>query len=491
MSSAALLLLMTGPAWAGIEPSEQNDVTITEFMADPSAVSSTYGEWFEIYNNAGENIDLDGLTITNSRGQSIEITRSFAVAIGDYIIFGASDNSTDATAVDYNGGVQVDYVYDPADFDLRSSSDSIEITFERVVIDVVEWDSSWGLDTNHAHQCQPSSFDLEWANDSSLNWCPAEQPFDDPGEWGTPGEPNEYCVSDPGSDDDGDGFAEDDGDCRDDDANVNPDHTDSNVGSDFNTDSNCDGVRDDGSIDNDDDGYSEIDGDCDDTDPDTHPGARENPDNIDNDCDDCTDDVDEDGDGYGGYGDEGDCGEDCNDADRNIYPGATEVPYDDEDQDCDGVDWCDVDGDGYDYDGGTCAGSDCDDDDPLVGPGVEEVPDNEIDDDCDGIVDIPDLDGDTYRSDEGDCMDLPPEADPDGLSAQVHPEAEELCDGLDNDCDGFFDNTPNCAGNPAANATVRGGGLCGVAPASGGAFPTLAALALALVATLRRRGGDV
>ncbi len=51
-----------------------------------------------------------------------------------------------------------------------------------------------------------------------------------------------------------------------------------------------------------------------------------------------------------------------------------------------------------------------------------------------------DVDGDGYRTEDGDCND----ADP-----QIHPGAEELVDGVDNDCDGLIDVT---AGDDDASA---------------------------------------
>ncbi len=84
----------------------------------------------------------------------------------------------------------------------------------------------------------------------------------------------------------------------------------------------------------------------------------------------------------------------------------------------------DLDGDGW-----TDKCGDCDDDDSLVFPGAEELCDG-LDHDCNGTVDDADLDGDGYLDvacGGGDCDDLDP---------ITNPDSTEVCDGLDNDCDG-------------------------------------------------------
>jgi len=82
-----------------------------------------------------------------------------------------------------------------------------------------------------------------------------------------------------------------------------------------------------------------------------------------------------------------------------------EVAYDGIDQDCDGGDLIDVDGDGWPA--AEVGGEDCDDGDPEVNPYADEVC-NGVDDDCDGLADgaddsltdgadwCPDADGDSY-----------------------------------------------------------------------------------------------
>jgi fibro-slime domain-containing protein len=202
--------------------------------------------------------------------------------------------------------------------------------------------------------------------------------------------------------------------------------------------------------DGDGDGYGDLDcgeGDCDDTDPAVNPDATEVCDGVDNDCDGVIDDgFDLDGDGVTT------CEGDCDDDDADAYPGADEI-CDGVDNDCDGdvdeddaidaSDWyLDADGDGYGDPAWTetaCAApadhvanaDDCDDTDPAVNPAAAELC-NGIDDDCDGqlLPDEVDADGDGSMLCDGDC---------DEANAQVFPGAPELCDQLDNDCDQLVD----------------------------------------------------
>jgi hypothetical protein len=105
--------------------------------------------------------------------------------------------------------------------------------------------------------------------------------------------------------------------------------------------------------------------------------------------------------------------------------GACAGDCDDDDANVNGLD---LDGDGVD----SCS-SDCDDDDPDTYPGANEICDG-IDNNCDGGLpaDEHDGDGDLQTECEGDCDD----ADP-----TTYLGAAEICgDGLDQDCDGVPDN---------------------------------------------------
>ncbi len=88
----------------------------------------------------------------------------------------------------------------------------------------------------------------------------------------------------------------------------------------------------------------------------------------------------------------------------------------------------DGDGDGFaEIDG------DCNDDSDDIHPDALELADT-IDNDCDGAIDegtdFGDDDGDGYSEAEGDCNDD---------DADVHPSAVERCNDVDDNCDGFVD----------------------------------------------------
>jgi hypothetical protein len=123
----------------------------------------------------------------------------------------------------------------------------------------------------------------------------------------------------------------------------------------------------------------------------------------------------------------------------------------DTDTDTDTEPDADVDGDGY------TARIDCEDENPAVNPGADELC-NGIDDDCDGVVDpgtsvdaptwYADLDFDGYGDDDSMMAACDPGpgwvavgGDCDDSTNAVSPAATEVCNGIDDDCDGTIDTT--------------------------------------------------
>ena len=108
--------------------------------------------------------------------------------------------------------------------------------------------------------------------------------------------------------------------------------------------------------------------------------------------------------------------------------------------------------------GDACDGEDCDDGDAAINPAATEVCD-EADNDCDGGVDegvtdtfYQDQDGDGYGdpNDTQEACSAPSgyvsnDDDCDDSDAAIKPGATEVCDGVDNDCDGNVDEGGVCA----------------------------------------------
>ena len=423
------------PADLCVEDLVAGDLVITEIMKNPSAVSDTDGEFFEVYNSSGGSVCLDGLQIWDDGSDSTTVSSTLVIPADSYVVFGLSDDSS------LNGGVTVDVVY--SSVSMANGDDEIGLGDLSSPIDYVAYTDADFPDTAGTSMAlDPSAIDAA-SNDDPANWCDSTSVFGS-GDYGTPGSENPSCIV--SVDADGDGYsdiASGGADCDDGDSSVHPGATEVCDGA----DNDCDGSADIGAVDatvwygdGDGDGFGQASitqaactapsgyvsssTDCDDRDAAVHPGATEICDGVDNDCDGSIDGSsasdantwyrDADVDGYGNSAVSVlDCAEpsgfagtdgDCDDRDPSINPGATEV-CDGTDNDCDGatdigavdalVWYRDGDGDGYGDStltdvactqptGFVASDGDCDDRDPSINPGAGEVYGDGIDQDCDG-----------------------------------------------------------------------------------------------------------
>ena len=163
------------------------DLIISEIMQNPDAVADEFGEWFEIYNTTGSDIDMFGFEIIDDSypTEGFAITYSLIIPAEGYLVFAANGN----TAI--NGGLTPDYEYGYENLTLGNGLDGLTIQCSGTTMDTVIWDggtafpdpsgASMSLSVDHLNAID---------NDDGANWEEAVFPYGD-GDLGTPG-----CAND-------------------------------------------------------------------------------------------------------------------------------------------------------------------------------------------------------------------------------------------------------------------------------------------------------
>ena len=153
-------------------------------MVNPSAVSDSDGEWFEVYNITDHPIEMQGLTIRDDGSDSHVIGASLLVPSYGYVVLGNNDNPSE------NGGLTIDYAY--SGFALGNSGDEVVIeTAELLLIDHVGYSCS----SNGKSKSLDPSFLNATDNNNVFNWCTEISSTYGDGDNGTPGLANNFCLT--------------------------------------------------------------------------------------------------------------------------------------------------------------------------------------------------------------------------------------------------------------------------------------------------------
>ncbi|MBI2890395.1 MAG: hypothetical protein HYY13_06370 [Nitrospirae bacterium] len=162
-------------------PPSIGDLVITEFMANPSAVTDSNGEWFEVY--AASALDLNGLelgTTPPTVKATLSSTNCLHAEAGTHVVFSRSTDSN------VNGGLpSVQHTFT---FSILNSSGGLFVGFGGSVLDAISYTATT---EGKSTQLDPDSTS-ESGNDDDDAWCPGTPSYGK-GDAGTPGTPNAAC----------------------------------------------------------------------------------------------------------------------------------------------------------------------------------------------------------------------------------------------------------------------------------------------------------
>ena len=190
----------------------RGDVLITEIHVSPDVVAQNLGEWFEIANPTGNDVDLIGWEVTSQGNTGFTIDSSLVVPAGGTVVLGVEDDTG------INGDVALDFEYDRAGAAFNDAEDTLFLYLGETWISRVKWDDTWPLSSGSTLNLDVDYFTTNATGDPTY-WCSSIGTFGD-GDAGTPNAENEQCTA---NDYDGDGYSRDDGDCDDTDAAISPD----------------------------------------------------------------------------------------------------------------------------------------------------------------------------------------------------------------------------------------------------------------------------
>lgn len=161
------------------------DLVITEVMVNPSTSDDARREWFEIYNAAGVDINLNGLVLSDGGTDSYTIGTDTIAYYDDVILLVAKDK------YNVNGMLpKADVAYNRNLFRF-DNSDEIYLSNSAGYIDQVMWRSSGLPAEGTALSLDPDMMDAT-SNDDTANWCGASSTYGS-GDYGTPQVANDDC----------------------------------------------------------------------------------------------------------------------------------------------------------------------------------------------------------------------------------------------------------------------------------------------------------
>jgi hypothetical protein len=163
----------------GPGPERYGQVVISEIMADPTTLSDADGEWFELYNTTGGELDLQGCSLDDGGKQPHELPSRLIIGPHAYLTIARQEQP----------GFKPGYVMS---FAFTNSADTVSLRCGGVEIDRVSYDETrdYPLTSGASLSLDPSQLDAD-DNDRAAAWCAGLNSYGP--ELGTPGQANPPC----------------------------------------------------------------------------------------------------------------------------------------------------------------------------------------------------------------------------------------------------------------------------------------------------------
>jgi len=164
------------------------EILITEIMYDPSALSDTEGEWFEIYNNSGRTINLQNLILARDDANSHIIADPIELPPAEYFVFRRTDLAVDVTNSHTYGS---DITLSNTGAVLAIHNEGTETDPGALIFSLNYGETGFPGGSGASISLNPSLLN---AADAVLgsSWCTSTSAYST-GDLGTPGEVNDPC----------------------------------------------------------------------------------------------------------------------------------------------------------------------------------------------------------------------------------------------------------------------------------------------------------
>jgi hypothetical protein len=186
-SASVTLLSLDGRSESASGPT----VVVTEILKDPTVVSDSAGEWFELFNPGPGPVDIAGWVLSDLGSESTVLSNGglrMVVPAHKHVVLGRNADPL------LNGGVPVTWTY--SSFTLSNTDDEVQLSRpDGTLVDLVAYDDGilWPDLPGRSISLDPDFRDVI-ANNDPLHWCHSlERLFHGSTDTGTPTKRNEDC----------------------------------------------------------------------------------------------------------------------------------------------------------------------------------------------------------------------------------------------------------------------------------------------------------